>query len=109
MSEFLNAALKVFLEAHGLPCFREGARTGTQDGLYIEPRVFARETRNDLAMIQVDFAVSSTRPGSLELLDSFAGLADTRLGADPGLRIPATALAGVAHRWLTPLDLPRRS
>jgi len=82
MSEQLLEFLRTSFRDHGIDNERRGNRIHTVDDLTIEPRVCPREDLRGTSQVQVDFAVESPRLGSLPLLDSFAGVGNSRDDAE---------------------------
>ena len=84
MSELLLDALLGSCTAHGIGAERAGGLVRVQDGLTLEPRVFAREqpAAATQVQVQVDFAVQSPRMNGVPFLDSFGGLGATREAAE---------------------------
>ncbi len=78
MSEQLLDYLQSSFAGHGIGCERHAGRIHAPDGLTVEPRVFPREDVRGTAQVQVDFAVGSPLLTGVPLVDSFAGVGNTR-------------------------------
>ena len=78
MSELLLDFLQSSFGDHGIAAERRDGRVHAQDGLTVEPRVSPREDVRGTAQVQVDFAIESPRLAGVPLLDSFAGVGNTR-------------------------------
>jgi hypothetical protein len=78
MSELLLDFLRAAFEEHGIDCERRAGLIQATDGLTVEPRVFPREDVRGTAQVQVDFAIESPRLKGVPLVDSFAGVGNTR-------------------------------
>ena len=78
MSEQLLEYLQVSFASHGVESERSGTVIRAGDGLAIEPRVFPREAVGGTVQVQADFAIESPRLSGVAILDSFAGVGDTR-------------------------------
>jgi hypothetical protein len=78
MSELLLDYLQSSFSDHGIAAERRDGRVQAPDGLTVEPRVFPREDVRGTAQVQVDFAIDSPRLAGVPLVDSFAGVGNTR-------------------------------
>jgi hypothetical protein len=78
MSELLLDYLQSSFGDHGIACERRAGRIHAPDGLTVEPRAFPREDVRGTAQVQVDFAIESPRLAGVPLVDSFAGVGNTR-------------------------------
>ena len=78
MTELLLDYLQASFADHGIACERRASLIEATDGLTIEPRVFPREDVRGTAQVQVDFAIESPRLKGVPLVDSFAGVGNTR-------------------------------
>ncbi|MEJ0085929.1 MAG: DUF6348 family protein [Pseudomonadota bacterium] len=82
MSQLLLDLLQSSFAGHGIPCERSENLIHARDGLRVEPRVFPRKDVRGTAQVQVDFAIESPRLPGLPLVDSFAGVGNTRDDAE---------------------------
>jgi hypothetical protein len=82
MSEQLLEFLQTSFRDHGIESERRENRIRAADGLSVEPRVFPREELRGTAQVQVDFAVESPLLAGIPLVDSFAGVGNTREEAE---------------------------
>jgi len=82
MSELLLDYLQASFGDHGIDCERRAGLIQATDGLTVEPRVFPRDDVRGTAQVQVDFAIESPRLKGVPLLDSFAGVGNTRDDAE---------------------------
>ena len=78
MSELLLDYLQSSFGDHGIGCERRAGLIHATDGLVVEPRVSARADVRGTAQVQVDFAIDSPRLQGVPLVDSFAGVGNTR-------------------------------
>jgi uncharacterized protein DUF6348 len=78
MSDLLLEYLQKSFSDHGIGAERSAGIIRTTDGLTVEPRVALRDDVRGTAQVQVDFAVGSPRLDGLPLVDSFAGVGNTR-------------------------------
>jgi hypothetical protein len=82
MSELLLEYLQTSFGDHGIGSERRAGLIQATDGLTVEPRVSARDDVRGTAQVQVDFAIGSPRLEGVPLIDSFAGVGNTRDDAE---------------------------